>query len=267
MHKTYTVKKIIEETPNTVSLILEGKINCKPGQFIMLWLPGVDEKPFAVSDVRADEFRVTIEQKGEFTKAISDLEEGAELGLRGPYGHGFEIKDNSIIVAGGLGIAPIIPLIKQIKNSTIIQGAKSREFLLYLEDKSILDVLEKNNNKIIYCTDDGSFGIKGFTTNILKETMTKKTKTVYTCGPEVMIKAVFGICERRKVECQASLERYMRCGFGICGACVCGDQLVCKDGPVFKSEQIRKMKDFGKYAKLKSGKKAELKEYFEWRNK
>jgi dihydroorotate dehydrogenase electron transfer subunit len=82
-----------------------------------------------------------------------------------------------------------------------------------------------------------------------------------------MIKAVFGICERRKVECQASLERYMRCGFGICGACVCGDQLVCKDGPVFKSEQIRKMKDFGKYAKLKSGKKAELKEYFEWRNK
>ena len=164
-------------------------------------------------------------------------------------------------------MAPALHLIKEIKNSTIIQGAKSKEYLLYLKDENLLKIIEKNNNKIICCTDDGSYGIHGFTTDVLKELINKKVKTVYTCGPEIMIKKVFEICEKNKIECQAALERYIRCGFGVCGACVCGDQLVCKDGPVFKSEQLRQMKDFGKYALLKSGKKVALSEYFSYRSK
>ncbi|MBU0628499.1 MAG: dihydroorotate dehydrogenase electron transfer subunit [Nanoarchaeota archaeon] len=266
MQTIHKIKKIIRETPKSVSLILDGKITYQLGQFIMLWLPGVDEKPFAISYLDKDEFRVTIEEKGNFTKAISNLIIGTQIGLRGPYGHGFEPKDNSIIVAGGLGMAPAIELIKKVKNSTIIQGAKSKEFLLYLNDENLTKLIEKNKNKIVHCTDDGSFGIRGFTTQVLKKLINKQTKTVYTCGPEVMIKKVFELCEKKKIECQASLERMMKCAIGVCGSCVCGDQLVCKDGPVFSSEQLRKMKDFGKYARLKSGKKVALSEYFSYRD-
>ena len=265
-HKTFKIKQVIKQTPYAVTLILNGKINYKPGQFVMLWLPGIDEKPFAVSHLDDNSFGITIEQKGNFTKAISKLKEGTEIGIRGPYGNGFTPKDNSIIVAGGLGMAPALPLIKKIKNSTIIQGAASKKFLLYLEDKEILNTIEKNNNRIIYCTDDGSFGIHGFTTNVLKETI-GKAKTVYTCGPEIMIQKVFEICEENKIELQASLERFMKCGIGICGSCVINDQLVCKDGPVFNSEQIRKLTELGKFARLKSGKKVEIKEYYEYRGK
>ncbi len=267
MQIIFRIKKVIRETPKTISLMLDGKLNYQPGQFIMLWLPGIDEKPFAISYFENDKFGITIEEKGRFTKAISKIKKGAKVGIRGPFGHGFEIKHNSIIVAGGLGMAPLLNLIKKIKNSTIIQGAKSKEYLLYLTNKNLLKIIEENKNKIIYCTDDGSYGIHGFTVDVLKEIITNKLKTVYTCGPEMMMKAVFDVCEKNKIECQANLERYIKCGLGICGACVCGDQLICKDGPVFKSEQLRRMKDFGNYARLKSGKKVALSEYLNVKQK
>jgi dihydroorotate dehydrogenase electron transfer subunit len=81
-----------------------------------------------------------------------------------------------------------------------------------------------------------------------------------------MIKKVVDICDKHGIECQASLERYMKCGYGVCGQCTCGNNLVCKDGPVFTSKQIKNMPDFGNSARLKSGKKVSLKEYAEWRS-
>ena len=266
MHKIHKIKKLIRETPKAVTLVLDGRIDYKAGQFIMLWLPGVDEKPFAVSYVGKKEFMVTIEEKGVFTKQISKAKVGTKVGVRGPFGNGFKVKGNSIVVAGGLGMAPARPLISKLKNSTIIHGAKSKEFLLYLKDQTLLNIIEKNKNKIIYCTDDRSFGIHGFTTDVLKEIINKNTKTIYTCGPEVMINNVFELCEKNKVECEASLERMMKCGIGICGSCVCGDQLVCKDGPVFNSEKLRKMKELGKFARLKSGRKVSIKEYYNYKS-
>ena len=100
MHKEYRIKKIIRETPKSVSLILDGKINYKPGQFVMLWLPSVDEKPFVVSYLEKNQFGITIEEKGIFTKRISNIKTGTKVGIRGPYGNGFEIKNNSIIFRG-----------------------------------------------------------------------------------------------------------------------------------------------------------------------
>ncbi|MBW2975326.1 dihydroorotate dehydrogenase electron transfer subunit [Candidatus Woesearchaeota archaeon] len=267
MHQVYTVKKVIRETPKAVSILLDGKISYSPGQFIMIWLPGLDEKPFAVSYQEKSSFGITIEEKGRFTKAISKIEEGTKVGIRGPYGNGFKVKDNSIIVAGGLGMAPALPLIKEIKDSVIIQGARSKEFLLYLNNKALMKTIEKNNNRIIRCTDDGSFGIHGFTTEILKDEISKKAGTVYTCGPEMMIKKVFGICEESKAECQASLERFIKCGIGLCGSCCINSRLVCRDGPVFSSSQLRELEELGKFARLKSGRKVSVKEYYNHRSK
>src|SRR3989344_6298415 len=101
MHKIHKIKKLIRETPKAVTLVLDGRIDYKAGQFIMLWLPGVDEKPFAVSYVGKNEFMVTIEEKGVFTKQISKTKVGTKVGVRGPFGNGFKVKGNSIVVAGG----------------------------------------------------------------------------------------------------------------------------------------------------------------------
>ena len=115
-------------------------------------------------------------------------------------------------------------------------------------------------------TDDGSFGRKGFTTDILREVLENKKnkiKIVYTCGPEIMMKKVFEMCRKYKVECEASLERYMACGFGICGKCMVDDKILCVDGPIFNSKQLSQLLEFGNTARLKSGRKVSLKEYHE----
>ncbi|MBD3164654.1 dihydroorotate dehydrogenase electron transfer subunit [Candidatus Woesearchaeota archaeon] len=268
MHKAYKIKEIKRENPKTVSIILGGKIkNYHPGQFIMLWIPGIDEKPFVITYLNKDSFGVTIEEKGKFTKAAASLKKGDKVGIRGPYGSGFDIKDNSIIVVGGLGMAPAMNLIKGIKNSLIIQGAKTKEMLLFHEDPSLIAAVRKNNNRLHKCTDDGSFGKQCFTTQYLEKLISKEARVVYTCGPEIMIQGIFNICEKHNVECQASLERFMKCGIGICGSCAINDRLVCKDGPVFRSEQIRKLTEFGKFARMKSGRKVNIGEYYKWRQK
>jgi len=83
----------------------------------------------------------------------------------------------------------------------------------------------------------------------------------------VKVQKVFELCEKHKVVCQASLERFMKCGIGICGSCCINEQLVCKDGPVFNSQQLRKLTELGKFARLKSGKKVLIEEYYNWRQK
>jgi dihydroorotate dehydrogenase electron transfer subunit len=145
---------------------------------------------------------------------------------------------------------------KSKKKVTVIQGAKTKTSLLYVGRFKDVD----------FCTDDGSFGFSGFTTSLLEKKLAdKKFDVVYVCGPEIMMKKIFEITEKNKILCQASLERYMRCGFGICGACVCGKERVCIDGPVFSSDKLRTMDDFGKSAQIKSGTEVSLSEYFSWR--
>ena len=116
---------------------------------------------------------------------------------------------------------------------------------------------------MIIATDDGSCGKKCFTTNILEEQLKQNNiKIVYTCGPEIMMKKVLDMCNKYKVECEASLERMMKCGFGVCGACMCDDKIVCQDGTVFNSKELNNMPEFGSFKRLKSGKKVTLKEYY-----
>jgi dihydroorotate dehydrogenase electron transfer subunit len=88
-------------------------------------------------------------------------------------------------------------------------------------------------------TDDGSAGMKGFAHQKLEELLkTEKFRMVYACGPEIMLKNVLGVCARKKIPCQLSLERYMKCGIGVCGSCMLGEYRVCKEGPVFTGRQI-----------------------------
>lgn len=248
------------------TLYFEASLAFKPGQFVMVWIPGIDEKPYTISFHQENQFAITIEAKGLFSQKAVSLEKGDLVGFRGPFGNGFTpvSSPDIAVVAGGCGMAPLAPLVEILDPTIVlIQGARSQEFLLYPHRF-------KTPRQI--CTDDGSQGLKGRVTDLLEQEIQtrrkqgeKKLDMVYACGPEIMMHKIFVLCETHNIPCQVSLERYMRCGFGVCGACVCSSQVVCKDGPVFESSQLRTMADFNTTALLKSGQAVDLDQYFSWR--
>jgi len=249
----FEIKSVIKENYKIKTFLFNKNIVAEPGQFVMVWIPGMNEKPLAVSYSKP--FGITVSKLGPFSTRLHEMKKDDNLGIRGPYGNGFKLKGKKIcLVAGGYGVIPIAFLAEKAKKNKIkitsIVGAKSKKDLFFLNR------LKKSSSRLIVTTDDGSFGIKGFTTDALMDLLKKeKFDYVYTCGPEVMMKKVFDICEDKKIECQASLERYMKCGFGLCGSCCIDDKLVCKDGPIFDSNQLRKLSEFGVFNRDKSGSK------------
>ncbi|MBW2985010.1 dihydroorotate dehydrogenase electron transfer subunit, partial [Candidatus Woesearchaeota archaeon] len=102
--KTVKITKVVKENYKVKTFYLDINLKAKPGQFVMAWIPGVDEKPFTLSSIAP--VAITVEEKGKFTSRMFKLKEGDSVGIRGPYGHGFSAKPNACIVAGGMGIAP-----------------------------------------------------------------------------------------------------------------------------------------------------------------
>ena len=260
------IDKIIDESNGTKSFMFRHKLDYNPGQFVMVWLPGVDEKPLAVSYLSDDFFGITVLERGKFTKLLHTMVPGDQLGIRGPFGHGYSFPDNIkngkgsvCVIGGGCGMASVTVLIERLQenNPTILMGASTSTSLFF-----------KNRYKdITLFTDDGSEGIKGYPTDVLEELHNKNGyDIIYTCGPEIMMSKVFDFCKKHDIQFEASLERYMKCGIGVCGQCVCDGQMVCKDGPVFDLQALSNMNDFGKYSLLKSGKRVSLSEYADWRS-
>ncbi|MHA1819086.1 MAG: dihydroorotate dehydrogenase electron transfer subunit [Promethearchaeota archaeon] len=246
-------------------------VNVLPGQFLMIWVPEIDEIPISVSYInKGAELGITVKDVGEATHNLLQLKEGDYIGARGPYGTPFIFRGGySVIIGGGIGIAPLRELIRSVGKHNqdkmfVILGAKTKEELIYLDE------LEKylKGDVLKICTDDGTYGEKAFTTDIFNENLSELERraggfsniSVYACGPEIMLKKLFNICEEEDINFQASLERMMRCGFGICGLCVL-DPLglkVCKDGPVFSGDILRKVTDFGNYTRAADGKRKEI---------
>jgi len=251
------------ETPRMASLffphpdrpVREGQFDARtlaPGQFVMLWLPGVDEKPYAVSYCEGERFGVTVMKRGPFSTALHELGPGALVGFRGPYGRGFwnwEKLTNQpgvVLIGGGCGMAPLALLAKRLPNAAIVQGAATAEDLLY----------RKRFAEQVLFTEDGSEGTKGLPTEWLREALKRsEVRAVYGCGPEAMLCSVVEMCRAEEVPCQVSLERYMKCGIGVCGQCECNGRLVCQDGPVFSEVELREMPSFGEMTRLATGEK------------
>jgi len=235
------------------TLVLEKAVDARAGQFVMLWIPGLGEKPFSLSKL-GENSEITYDVKGKFTKAMFSLKKGDLAGVRGPYGNGWDLRNvkNVCVVAGGIGLAPVMPLIEARKvRFTVIYGARSKDFLVFKNE------LEKTRSRVIFTTDDGSFGKHCFACDALEGVLSDgKYDMVLTCGPELMMKRVIDICLDNNVPCQASLERYMKCGIGVCGSCAIdpGGLRVCKEGPVFTAKQLEGS-EFGSYSRIKSGEK------------
>jgi dihydroorotate dehydrogenase electron transfer subunit len=225
-----------------------------PGQFFMIWLPGVDEIPMSVSEITKDVKAITFRKIGDATHALYHLKPGSKIGVRGPYGNGFKLTGKHLLfIGGGTGIAMLAPAVEQARKrklkSTVIIGVKTKNELFF-EDR-----LRSCGATVLVSTDDGSKGYKGFASDLSKNILKKeKIDAVFTCGPEPMMKTILSCC--KTIPFQASLERYMKCSIGICGQCCIGKGLrVCLDGPIFDGKTLTKVEDFGVYKRDAAGRK------------
>ncbi len=267
--KIVKVSKVLDHELNTKTIFLETEMNAKPGQFAMIWLPGIDEKPFTLDfSGKGKQVGITLQAKGFYTQKLIQVKPGDLIGIRGPYGTNFPIKKQwkkACIVGGGLGIPALTELAealaKQKIQVTSILGARTKQGVL--SEKRFAEC-----GKVFPCTDDGSHGFQGFTTDKLKELISsgEKFNVIYSCGPEIMMKKALQLAEEIKAKYFGSLERFMKCGIGICAACCCNEFRVCTDGPVFSGKQLKKMNEFGETSRTKAGKKVSLKEYVSFKD-
>lgn len=213
---------------------------CCPGQFFMITVPGVFlRRPISVHDVKNRNISFLYKAVGKGTKILSELDFG-EIQMLGPLGNGYNLKNDkkssNVIVAGGTGIASVHYLASKLKRKGVLfYGARSKNDLL------CLDKFRKLGWKIFVSTEDGSKGHKGLVTEILAKKL-QEGNTLYACGPNPMLKAVLKIAKEKKVSGYVSLEEKMACGIGNCQGCAVKIngiyKMTCKDGPVFKIEEV-----------------------------
>lgn len=277
--------KIVDENPHVKTFWFDFALNSEPGQFVMLWIPGVDQKPFSIGYDTGDSFGLTIFAVGSLSSRLFEMKAEDRVGITGPYGKPFSVLPNThyITVAGGYGAGPLGVLAERLGqvNSTVdfCVGARSADLLLFEERMAKLAHV-----KVHVSTNDGSKGQMGFVTDILEklllghgfpsstspdlslskernETQMRSSLLVATCGPEMMEKRVLDICNQYNVYCEISVERYMKCGFGICGQCCVDDSGIpmCTDGPVVSREVANSITEFGKYHRDKSGTRVDYK--------
>jgi len=273
------ISEIVEDNPQVKTFYFNYPLNSKPGQFVMLWVVGTDQKPFSIAYDDGQKFGLTIFKRGPATNKLFEMKVGERVGITGPFGTNFSVKQDThyIMIAGGYGAAPLGFLSEQVSTKENVKidfcmGARSKDLLLF-EDR----INKIPNTTMHISTDDGSVGHKGFVTDNLVNLLKNRDPStpvanapsarddnqltlVVTCGPELMEKKVLDICNEHNVECEVSIERYMKCGYGICGQCVV-DPLgicMCTHGPVVKRELANQITEFGKYHRSKSGKIVEF---------
>ncbi|MGY5873941.1 MAG: dihydroorotate dehydrogenase electron transfer subunit [Candidatus Thorarchaeota archaeon] len=258
------ISKVIDESPRskTLHFSLATPIKFQPGQFVMVWVPHVDEIPMSISSWNPPEMGITALSIGEATQALVSMSKDDWIGIRGPFGNPFSIDSKkALVVGGGVGIAPLRPLVYNLLDSgsevTLVIAAKTKNELIFLEE---FENLKHSNLKVEIATDDGSLGFKGFATDAVSTILEEnKFDIMYTCGPEVMMASLHDLAKKKKLRFQASLERFMKCGCGICGTCAMDPtgELVCTDGPVFTGNQLAGLTNFGKYHRDAVGMKKE----------
>ena len=228
----------------------------EPGQFVNLRITESYDpllrRPLSVHRASKEHkrFELLYEVVGRGTELLSKYSVGSELDILGPLGKGFVVdkkKEIAILVGGGMGVAPLLLLGDELKGKSkaiyVLIGAKTRDRALCEQDfKGITD-------QVLVSTDDGSYGKKGFISDILLDVLNNTLKehdldlsTVYACGPNPMLKAVTDICFQKKIDCQLSMEQHMACGIGTCLGCVIktrdGYKKVCDEAPVFDAKEM-----------------------------
>ena len=227
----------------------------------MVWVPGVDEVPMSVLAIHGKSEAVVIKKGGPVSTALWEKKVGDIFFVRGPYGHPFSVGHHHrlLVVGGGTGLVPLLSLLVHFRGRdvTLITGARTSSELLF-KDWLIADSKE-HQFKLIFATDDGTYGEKNQVPKVAEEILGKERfDAIYTCGPEPMMKKIYDLATKMSCHIQVSLERVFKCGVGICAACVIGPYLVCHDGPVFSEIELSGMPEFGHTRRDLSGKKVPL---------
>ena len=254
-----TIERDVDETPTVRTLYFHDPVlaNVLPGQFAMVWIQGVNELPMSVMISENNEKSgFTVRKRGESSTALYNLQVGQQIGVRGPYGNSFDIKDGKILlIGGGTGLVPLIRLIKFSKATnkiTLLMGSQTKEEVFF--EDMVKNSWLCNDLNCIPVTEDGSYGEKGYVTDVLEKLLEENTyDAIYTCGPELMMYKTVKLANEKGIFVQASLERMMKCGVGICGSCCVSQDLVCRDGTVFDGQYLAKNSEFGHLQRTKSG--------------
>lgn len=251
--KQVKIIEVIKETPSIKSFLFNIDIKGFAGQFVMVWIPCLGEKPFSISYSKP--FGITIKKVGPFTSELFNFREGDNVWIRGPYGSNFPINDlkNShvCIIVGGIGAAPLGLLAEQLgKNNRVTTyiGAKTADEILF-EDRFL------KFGKTVIATDDGSRGYRGFITDLLLKINIKKNNNYALCGNEQMLVSAVNIL-RNKIphkQIYLCLERYIKCGVGACGYCCIDSHRICTDGPVMTYDKIQNSNEFGRIKRDHTG--------------
>ena len=226
-------------TENVYKMVLKGDTSpiTAPGQFVNIALSGLYlRRPISVCDVQGDELTIIYKAVGKGTRQMAQMTEG-QLELLTGLGNGYDLSksgDAPVLLGGGVGVPPMYLLAKELvkmgKNVRVILGFNTKSEVFYQEEFKDLGC------EVTVTTVDGSYGLRGFVTDALKET---DYSYFYTCGPEPMLKAVY---RASKTSGQMSFEKRMGCGFGACMGCSCktitGYKRICKEGPVMEKEEI-----------------------------
>ena len=233
-----------------------------PGQCAMLSMPGVGEALFSItsSPTNRDYLEFSIKKCGCVTDWLHGMEPGQQITLRGPYGNGFPVESDFLgrdllFIAGGIGLAPLRSVIQYVRDRRdrygqvdIVYGARSREDLV--DYPEIVREWSKEAGLRVHLTIDreqaGWEGHVGFVPDFVRELGFDTGKTAVICGPPIMIKFTLAALQElgfQKTQVYTTMELRMKCGIGKCGRCNIGDQYVCKDGPVFRCDQLDQLPD------------------------
>jgi dihydroorotate dehydrogenase electron transfer subunit len=242
----------IQEVRSEASLIrtfrLDRNLDPAPGQYVMVWIRGVDEVPMSFSGPDT----ITVQSVGETTQALFKIGAGSSIGLRGPLGNGFILRGgNILLIGGGVGTAPLAFLGEQAKRAgikvTSLAGFRSAEDLIFQDRLEAL-------GDLIITTDDGSAGIKGRVAEGLKELDPGRFSQIYLCGPEMMMWDIISRTREHAGKTQACINRYFKCAAGVCGSC-CLDPdgtRICVEGPVIMADRLLES-EFGRYRRGPDG--------------
>ena len=237
-----TVTKNEALTPLIYEMHLAGDVSgvTRAGQFVEIALDGLYlRRPISVCNYEEGELTLIYKVVGKGTDLMSQMAEGTQLDVLTGLGNGFNIDhecEKPLLVGGGVGVPPLYRLTRDLiargKEVTVVLGFNTESEIFYAEK------FEEAGAKVIIATADGSVGIKGFVTNAIAESGVK-ADYFYSCGPLPMLKA---LCQSLEIDGEVSLEERMGCGFGICMGCSIqttkGARRVCKEGPVFKKEEV-----------------------------
>ncbi len=258
----YRVERMRQETADTFTLELEpangaGELAFAAGQFNMLYVFGVGEVPVSISGdpTKPKTLAHTIRSVGAVTKGMRRLKRGDVLGVRGPFGSHWPIEEaegnDVVIVAGGIGLAPLRPALHQLLSQrekygrvVLLYGARSPSEILYRRE---LEQWRGRFDLDVHVTVDRAIGAwKGnvgvVTTLIPRATFDALSAVALVCGPEVMMRFTVLELQKRGIGAEnifLSLERNMKCGISHCGHCQFGPAFICKDGPVFRYDRLR----------------------------